>query len=195
MTKVTNGAERVRFVTAMARWTAQTTITALPSDVLMLLTEPDSISRWAPIPFDILDWDGDRLMAGEHVRVKGHLAGRSLEFEVDVTEADEDHLVLTATGPIRIDVEYSAYAVADDDAHVDGVQTGQGFAYLEGVEEIVVGEPAVIADQVFAQICEHAAAETDRARGQEYLEEFTELWPARRGRARFFCRPAITHER
>lgn len=97
----------------MARFTAETTITALPSDVLMLLTEPDAISRWAPIPFDIVDRDGDRLTAGEHVQVKGHLAGRSLEFAVDVTEADEDHLVLTATGPIRIDVEYYAHAVAD----------------------------------------------------------------------------------
>lgn len=97
----------------MGRWTAETTITALPSDVLMLLTEPDAISRWAPIPFDIVNWDGDRLMAGEHVKVEGHLAGRSLEFEVDVTEADADHLVLTATGPIRIDVEYYAHAVAN----------------------------------------------------------------------------------
>lgn len=96
----------------MARWTAETTITALPSDVLMLLTEPDAISRWAPLPFDIVDWHGDRLTAGEHVQVKGYLAGRSLEFEVDVTEADEDHLVLTATGPIRIDVEYVVRAGA-----------------------------------------------------------------------------------
>ena len=79
----------------------------------MLLTEPDAISRWAPIPFDIVDWRGNRLTAGEHVQVKGYLAGRSLEFEVDVAEADEDHLVLTATGPIRIDVEYYANAVAD----------------------------------------------------------------------------------
>jgi hypothetical protein len=113
VTDVTNTANPVRFVTAMARWTAETTITALPSDVLMLLTEPDAISRWAPLPFDIVDWHGDRLTAGEHVQVKGYLAGRSLEFEVDVTEADEDHLVLTATGPIRIDVEYYAHAVAD----------------------------------------------------------------------------------
>jgi hypothetical protein len=97
----------------MARWTAETTITALPSDVLMLLTQPDAISRWAPIPFDIVDWDGDRLTAGEQVKVKGHLAGRSLEFEVEVAEADHDHLMLTATGPIRLDVEYYAHAVAN----------------------------------------------------------------------------------
>lgn len=112
VTKVTNAPHADRFLTAMARWTAETTITALPADVLMLLTEPDAISRWAPIPFDIVDWHGQRLTAGEHVRVKGHLAGRTLEFEVDVSEADGNHLVLTATGPIRIDVEYYAQALS-----------------------------------------------------------------------------------
>src|SRR5437660_3998923 len=111
VTKITDTPSRKRFGTAMARWTAATTITALPADVLMLLTEPDAISRWAPIPFDIVDRHGDRLRAGGHVRVMGHLAGRSLEFEVDVAEADDDHLVLTAAGPIRIDVEYYAHAV------------------------------------------------------------------------------------
>jgi hypothetical protein len=111
VTKVTDAPRPDRFVTAMARWTAETTITALPADVLMLLTEPDAISRWAPIPFDIVDWHGERLTAGEHVLVKGHLAGRTLEFEVDVTEADGNHLVLTATGPITIDVEYYAHAL------------------------------------------------------------------------------------
>lgn len=94
----------------MAKWTAQTRVTALPSDVLMLLTEPDAISQWSPIAFDVVDWRGERLKAGEHVRVQGRLAGQSLEFEVDVTEADNGHLVLTASGPIQLDVEYHALA-------------------------------------------------------------------------------------
>jgi hypothetical protein len=97
----------------MARWTANKTLTGRPADVLVLLTEPDAISRWAPIPFEIVDWDGDRLTPGEHVRVQGRLAGRSLEFEVDVAEADDDHLVLRASGPIQLDVEYRATAIND----------------------------------------------------------------------------------
>jgi hypothetical protein len=76
----------------------------------MLLTEPDAISQWSPIAFDVIDWQGERLKAGEHVRVQGRLAGQSLEFEVDVTEADNGHLVLTASGPIQLDVEYHALA-------------------------------------------------------------------------------------
>jgi hypothetical protein len=92
----------------MGRWTAKTTITALPADVLAQLTSPDAISRWAPVAFDVVDWEGERLRTGERVRVQGHLAGRTLEFEVDVAEADDDHLVLTASGPIRLDVEYHA---------------------------------------------------------------------------------------
>jgi hypothetical protein len=92
----------------MARWTAQKRLTGRPADVLILLTEPDAISRWAPIPFEIVDQDDNRLVEGDHVRVRGSLAGKSLEFEVDVTEADDDHLLLTASGPIQLDVEYRA---------------------------------------------------------------------------------------
>ncbi len=112
----------------MGRWTAQTRITARPSDVLMVLTEPDAISRWAPIAFEVIDWEGERLRAGEHVRVQGRLAGQSLEFEVDVTEADDGRLVLTATGPIRLDVEYHALALENGSelrASVD--VSGRGF--------------------------------------------------------------------
>lgn len=95
----------------MARWTAQTRVAGLPDDVLTLLTELDAISRWAPIAFDVVDWDGERLVAGDHVRVRGQLAGRSLEFEVDVADADDGRLVLSAIGPIRLDVEYKALAL------------------------------------------------------------------------------------
>ena len=47
------------------------------------------------------------------VCVRGGLTGRSLEFEVEVAEADDGRLVLTAVGPIRLDVEYLAVAVED----------------------------------------------------------------------------------
>ncbi len=95
----------------MARWVAQTRVAAPPDEVLILLTEPDAIARWAPIAFDIVDLDSERLAAGDRVRVQGRLAGRLLEFDVEVAEADNGHLVLTAFGPIRLDVEYTAIAV------------------------------------------------------------------------------------
>ena len=40
------------------------------------------------------------------MRVRGELAGRGVEFLVDVADAHDGHLALTAIGPIRIDVEY-----------------------------------------------------------------------------------------
>jgi Polyketide cyclase / dehydrase and lipid transport len=100
----------VRESAAMATWTAQTHVAGLPHEVLAMLTEPDAIARWAPIAFEVVDFDERRLRAGDHVRVRGTLAGRTLEFDVDVTEAEDGRLVLTATGPIRFDVEYLAVA-------------------------------------------------------------------------------------
>ena len=94
----------------MATWMAQTRVAGLPDEVLSLLTEPDAIARWAPIAFEVVDFDGRRLRAGDHVWVEGRLAGQTLEFEVEVAEADNGHLLLTAIGPIRLDVEYLAIA-------------------------------------------------------------------------------------
>jgi hypothetical protein len=71
------------------------------------LTEPDAIARWAPIPFEVMSLDGGtRLESGTHARVAGRLAGRSLEFDVEVLRASQDRLELVAQGPISIDVTY-----------------------------------------------------------------------------------------
>jgi hypothetical protein len=91
----------------MRTWTTQTTVTGLPEEVLALLTDPDAIARWAPVPFELIDLDTDRLVAGTRARVRGHLAGRTLEFDVEVLAAHEERLALLATGPISIDVEYA----------------------------------------------------------------------------------------
>lgn len=95
----------------MGTWTAQTTTAGHPDQVLMVLTDPDEIARWAPISFELVDFDGRRLIAGDKLRVRGALGGPTLQFEVDVTEADDGRLVLTATGPIRLDVKYEAVAI------------------------------------------------------------------------------------
>jgi hypothetical protein len=58
------------------------------------------------VGFEIVDYEGRRLIAGDRVRVRGALAGPSVSFDVDVAEADDGRLALTATGPIRLDVEY-----------------------------------------------------------------------------------------
>lgn len=94
----------------MATWTAEREVAGLPDEVMALLTQPDAIARWAPVAFEVVDYDGRRLLAGDRVTVRGALTGRALEFEVDVSEADDGRLVLSATGPIRLEVEYRAVA-------------------------------------------------------------------------------------
>jgi hypothetical protein len=90
----------------MRTWTTQTTVAGLPDEVLAMLTEPEAIARWTPVPFALVDLDTDRLVAGSRARVLGRLAGRTLEFDVEVLAADHERLALVATGPISIDVEY-----------------------------------------------------------------------------------------
>jgi hypothetical protein len=96
----------------MSVWMTETTCDGTPEAVLELLTEPSAITRWSPVPFELVDFDHARLCAGDRVRVCGVLAGRSVEFLVHVAEAHNGRLSLTATGPIRIDVEYVAIAHA-----------------------------------------------------------------------------------
>jgi hypothetical protein len=82
------------------------TVPGSPTDILELLTEPDAIARWAPIPFEVVALDGRRLQDGSRARVAGRLAGRSVEFDVDVLRASGERLELVARGPICIDVKY-----------------------------------------------------------------------------------------
>ena|SRR5436190_7593016 len=90
----------------MCSWQSNATIPGSPADVLALLTEPDAIARWAPVPFEVTSLQGRRLESGSHARVAGRLAGRSVEFDVDVLRVSHERLELVADGPICIDVKY-----------------------------------------------------------------------------------------
>jgi uncharacterized protein YndB with AHSA1/START domain len=87
----------------MATWTTQAHLDALPEEVLGLLTQPEAIRRWAPVPFEIVDVDTAVLRVGSHARVAGNLGGYALTFEVEVHEASPHTFGLTAAGPITID--------------------------------------------------------------------------------------------
>src|SRR6516162_4286058 len=95
----------------MCTWTSRATVPGSPAEVLVLLTEPEAIARWAPIPFELVAFDGARLEAGSRARVAGRLAGRSVEFDVDVLSATDDRLELVADGPISLGVEYRLHPV------------------------------------------------------------------------------------
>ena len=97
----------------MAHFTTRTTTSASPEQVLDVLTDPDAIRDWAPIPFEVEQLDGYRLEAGSYTRVTGGIAGMSLGFDIEVHSADEAGLELTAEGPIGIDVRYDLAPVDD----------------------------------------------------------------------------------
>jgi Polyketide cyclase / dehydrase and lipid transport len=112
----------------MKTWTATTTIDAAPEAVLDVLTDPDAIARWAPLPFDVDDLDTPRLMAGSTARVSGRLAGRRVGFVVEVFEAEDGRLSLAATGPVGLDVNYDL-APTDSGSEVKAsvsVRNGKG---------------------------------------------------------------------
>lgn len=111
----------------MTTWTTHTTIDSPPHQVMDLLTQPEAIARWAPIPFELIDLPGRRLSTGSRAKVSGGLAGRQLEFDVDVHQADNGRLALRATGPIEIDVEYVATpAGSGSDLRASVSVTGRG---------------------------------------------------------------------
>jgi len=91
----------------MRTWRAQVTVLARPADVLEMLTEPAAVARWSPVGFEIEELDGTHLRRGTHARVGGWLAGRRVEFDVDVTQADPGRLLLQARGPVGMEVEYT----------------------------------------------------------------------------------------
>jgi len=115
----------------MKTWTTETWLAGAPEEVLELLTEPDAIARWAPIPFELLDLDGARLQQGTRARVSGALAGRRLEFDVEIHEADEERLSLVANGLVSIGAEY-LLAPADGGSDVRASVSVSGHGLLGG---------------------------------------------------------------
>ena len=86
-------------------YTATVKTTAPPERVLAVLTDPDEIRSWSPVPFE-LERGQASLRTGSEARVTGQLAGLRVGFDVHVHAADRDGLRLSATGPVSLDVDY-----------------------------------------------------------------------------------------
>ena len=80
-----------------------------PDRVLDLLTDPDAAGLWSPLDFAVEEIDGARLQPGGRAILSGRLAGRWVEFELDVFEADDCRLSLQARGPVTMDVDYEVH--------------------------------------------------------------------------------------
>jgi hypothetical protein len=107
----------------MRTWTATAAADAHPAAVLHVLTDPEACARWAPVPFDVES--GRRLAAGRRERVSGRLAGQRVGFDVEVHKADDTGLVLSARGPVELEVDYRLGG-SRVDASVS-VRPGRGF--------------------------------------------------------------------
>jgi len=102
----------------MRTYTATTTSTAHPEDVLAVLTDPDAVARWAPVDFFVDDLTHPRLSSGSRARVSGRLAGQHVGFDVEVHRADSAGLSLSADGPVALDVAYQLKAAATGGSEV-----------------------------------------------------------------------------
>jgi carbon monoxide dehydrogenase subunit G len=89
----------------MRTWTANAITEARPEDILVALTDPDRVRDWSPVAFDVEE-DHRRLRTGTRTRVSGTLAGVRVGFDVEVHRADDRQLMLSACGPVHMDVAY-----------------------------------------------------------------------------------------
>src|SRR3954467_6442231 len=109
------------------------TIAADPAAVMALLTEPDAIARWAPLPFDVDGLESPRLRSGSLAYVSGGLAGKRIEFEVNVAEASDTRLALPASGPVVMDVEYRVEPLESGSRVEASIELGRGKGLLGGL--------------------------------------------------------------
>lgn len=116
----------------MKTWTTEMWLQGMPREVLARLTDPAAIARWSPVPFELMDLDRGRLEPGAHARVEGSLMGRSVIFDVEILEADDESFSLIATGPIVIDASY-ALRPADGGSRVKAAVQVHGRGLLGGL--------------------------------------------------------------
>jgi hypothetical protein len=97
---------------------------------MLALTDPNEIASWSPVPFEVQSLKGGRrrLETGTQAKIAGRLAGKELEFDIEVHEAGDGRLHLTAYGAfVDLGVDYSVEAL-DDYSHVSAAVevTGKG---------------------------------------------------------------------
>jgi hypothetical protein len=110
----------------MRTWTARKHVDAAPAAVLDVLTDTETCRQWSPVPFDLDGGAGARLAAGARVRVSGQLVGRRVGFDVEVHEAGDGRLALSAHGPVAFDVVYEVIGRTRGEAGDEASGRGSG---------------------------------------------------------------------
>jgi hypothetical protein len=88
-------------------WRSRAVVHATPQRVIETLTDTDACGRWSPVPFCLDDLEGTHLRPDTTTRVSGRFIGFKIRFELTVLAAGPARLLLRATGPIEILVDYT----------------------------------------------------------------------------------------
>ena len=90
-------------------WRSAIAVQAAPELVLETLTDVCACRSWSPVGFTVDGLDGPRLRRGATPRVSGNLGGRRVHFQLEVLQADAEHLRLCAVGPVEMLVDYAVH--------------------------------------------------------------------------------------
>jgi hypothetical protein len=93
-------------------WRSAIAVQAAPELVLETLTDVCACRSWSPVGFTVDGLDGPRLRRGATPRVSGNLGGRRVHFQLEVLQADAEHLRLCAVGPVEMLVDYAVHAAS-----------------------------------------------------------------------------------
>ena len=110
--------------------------TASAEQVMAVLTNPDAIRDWSPVPFELDGLASESLQTGSEARVSGNLAGLRVGFDVTVHSATHDGLRLSADGPVALDVTYGLRPSATGSA----VSASVSLARSKGLSARLIGK-------------------------------------------------------
>jgi hypothetical protein len=93
-------------------WRSRAVVHATPQQVIETLTDTEACARWSPISFHLDDLDGTHLRPDTTTRLSGRFVGLQIRFELAILAANPARLLLRATGPIEIGVDYNIQPAA-----------------------------------------------------------------------------------
>jgi hypothetical protein len=82
---------------------AKTRVNASAAQLLQVLSTPEMVRRWFPVPCTF-DSNPQTLQAGGSYPVTGHLAGKTVACTLDVHACNEHEVQFTLTGSLIVDL-------------------------------------------------------------------------------------------
>lgn len=79
-------------------------VAASPARILEVLSDPEAVRRWFPVPCEFED-SVDRLQAGRTYRTTGRLGGRHVHADLQVLEAGEQRVRVSLVGHVIFDLD------------------------------------------------------------------------------------------